>query len=325
MAKGTIEVMDLEKTFKGGVQAVRGVSFEVGQGEFFAFLGPNGAGKSTTIQILTTLMVPTKGHARVAGYDVNTEPDKIRLEIGVALQETGVDPKLTGREMLIMQARLFGMTSKQAKERAAELLGKINLLDAADRQVGKYSGGMRRRLDLAISLVHKPTILFLDEPTTGLDPVNRFAIWDEIRDLNRQNGTTIFLTTQYLEEADQLAERISIIDKGKIVVTGTSAALKRQIGLDVIELTFANVIDATTAVNALQGIGKDVQRQDTHLKLYAENGALLLADVVRAIDAAHVHPTQLNVAPPSLDDVFIQFTTNSAQPQASSVTKEVIV
>ena len=313
MGTGTIEVRELTKTFKGDVQAVRGVSFKVEQGEIFAFLGPNGAGKSTTIQILTTLMVPTSGQAFVSGYDVLHEPDKVRLEMGVALQETGVDPVLTGRELLVMQARLFGMSSREAKVRADELLEKINLTDAAERRVGKYSGGMRRRLDLALSLVHKPHILFLDEPTTGLDPVNRIAIWEEIRELNRSLGTTIFLTTQYLEEADQLAERISIIDNGKIVVSGTSESLKRQIGMDVVELRFASEEETLRAEKALAQIGKEHQRHEKQLKLFSENGAKSLPDIVRALDSEELHATHLTVSPPTLDDVFIQFTTGPKQ------------
>lgn len=317
MSIGAIEVHDLQKSFKGGVQALKGVSLSVNKGEFFAFLGPNGAGKSTTIQILTTLISPSAGQARVSGYDVLTEPEQVRLQIGVALQETGIDPALTGRELLEIQARHFGLSAAAAKKRAAELLEKINLSEDGNRRCGNYSGGMRRRLDLALSLVHRPNILFLDEPTTGLDPVNRIAIWEEIRDLNRQLGTTIFLTTQYLEEADQLAERISIIDKGQIVISGTPKELKRRIGMDVIELQFADEAAARQAAAMLEPLAKQTNRQQETVKLYVEDGTHSLPELVRKLDADGLQVTGLNVAPPTLDDVFIQVTgqQKEAQPQ----------
>ncbi len=240
MSTGTIEVQNLVKTFKGDIKAVQDVTFKVANGEFFAFLGPNGAGKSTTIQVLTTLLRPTSGKASISGYDVDTQAELVRREMGVALQDTGIDPILTGRELLELQAKLFGYSSKNAKNRANELLELIHLQDDANRRVGKYSGGMRRRLDLALSLIHRPKILFLDEPTTGLDPVNRIAIWDEIRMLNKQLGTTIFLTTQYLEEADQLSDRIAIIQSGKIVAIGTPSELKTKIGMDIVDITLSD-------------------------------------------------------------------------------------
>jgi ABC-2 type transport system ATP-binding protein len=308
MSVGMIEVHDLQKTFKGDVQALKGVSLSVAKGEFFAFLGPNGAGKSTTIQILTTLISPTSGRALVSGYDVLTQPEQARLEIGVALQETGIDPALTGRELLEIQARHFGMSSAAAKKRAVELLEKINLTEDANRRCGNYSGGMRRRLDLALSLVHRPNILFLDEPTTGLDPVNRIAIWEEIRDLNQQLGTTIFLTTQYLEEADQLAERISIIDKGQIVISGTPKELKRRIGMDVIEMQFADEVAATRGAQLLAGLCKQHTQQREIVKCYVEDGTRRLPEFVRTLDAESLHILTLNLAPPTLDDVFIQVT-----------------
>ena len=308
MSKGTIEVYDLQKTFKGNVQALNGVSFSVAKGEFFAFLGPNGAGKSTTIQILTTLISPTSGRALVSGYDVLTQPEQVRLEIGVALQETGIDPALTGRELLEIQARHFGMSSVTAKQRAAELLEKTNLTEDANRRCGSYSGGMRRRLDLALSLVHRPNVLFLDEPTTGLDPVNRIAIWEEIRDLNKQLGTTIFLTTQYLEEADQLAERISIIDKGQIVINGSPKELKRRIGMDVIEMHFSDENMASRAAHLLAPLCKQHTQQAEIVKFYVEDGARKLPELVRTLDADSLNITSLSLAPPTLDDVFIQVT-----------------
>jgi ABC-2 type transport system ATP-binding protein len=212
----------------GVVEAVRGVDLEVENGEIFGFLGPNGAGKSTCVRMLTTLLSITAGTARVAGADVATEPDVARRRIGVALQEAGLDPRQNGRELLILQARLFGMSPSEAATRAQELLELVELEDAADRRIKGYSGGMKRRLDLASALVHQPVVLFLDEPTTGLDPASRLTVWDEVRRINRL-GTTVFLTTQYLEEADQLCDRLAIIDDGRIVREGTPAALKADL------------------------------------------------------------------------------------------------
>ena len=233
-----IHATALMKTYKGRdgeVEAVRGVDLEVVPGEVFGFLGPNGAGKSTTIRMLTTLMTISSGSAQVAGIDVATEPDNVRRKIGVALQEAGLDPRQTGRELLVLQGRLFGMTTEQASTRAQELLELVELVDAADRRIKGYSGGMKRRLDLASALVHHPDVLFLDEPTTGLDPVSRLTVWEEVRRIN-ELGTTVFLTTQYLEEADQLCDRLAIIDNGVIVREGTPAELKRELrermGLD---------------------------------------------------------------------------------------------
>jgi ABC-2 type transport system ATP-binding protein len=234
-----VEATQLVKRYTGrgssDVEAVRGVDLAVRAGEVFGFLGPNGAGKSTTVRMLTTLMSITSGRARVAGIDVAERPDEARRHIGVALQEAGLDPRQTGRELLVLQGRLFGFPPAQAAARAAELLGLVELDDAADRRVKTYSGGMKRRLDLASSLVHEPDVLFLDEPTTGLDPASRLTVWDEVRRINAQ-GTTVFLTTQYLEEADQLCDRIAIIDAGLIVREGTPAGLKADLrarrGLD---------------------------------------------------------------------------------------------
>jgi ABC-2 type transport system ATP-binding protein len=210
------------------VQAVRGVDLRVEAGEVFGFLGPNGAGKSTTVRMLTTLLTITSGKARVAGVDVAQDPDEVRRRIGVALQEAGLDPRQTGRELLILQARLFGMSPAEAAERAKGLLALVELEGAADRMIKGYSGGMKRRLDLASALVHEPEVLFLDEPTTGLDPASRLTVWDEVRRIN-ERGTTVFLTTQYLEEADQLCDRLAIIDDGRIVREGTPARLKAEL------------------------------------------------------------------------------------------------
>ncbi|WP_226659795.1 ATP-binding cassette domain-containing protein [Guptibacillus hwajinpoensis] len=310
---GSISVHELVKTYKGDVKAVQGVSFEVGEGEFFAFLGPNGAGKSTTVQILTTLVKPTTGTIRIGGVDVGEEPERVRWNIGVALQETGIDPVLTGRELIEMQARLFGFTKKEAKTRADELLTLVDLNDAADRPCGKYSGGMRRRLDLALTLVHKPKILFLDEPTTGLDPSNRQAIWKEIKRLNREEGTTIFLTTQYLEEADQLADRISIINQGKIVASGSAEELKRTLGFDAIQLVFEADEEAERASKVLADLGENIECSKDEVTLYTENGTQLLSELVRKLDENNLSPKKLNVKPPSLDDVFINVTNEQKE------------
>jgi ABC-2 type transport system ATP-binding protein len=233
-----VQAEGLVKTYEGkngGVEAVRGVDLTVERGEVFGFLGPNGAGKSTTVKMLTTLLTITAGTARVAGHDIAREPDAVRHSIGVALQEAGLDPRQTGRELLVLQGRLFGLSAQQAAARTDELLDLVELQDAADRQIKGYSGGMKRRLDLASALVHRPEVLFLDEPTTGLDPASRLTIWDEVRRINGA-GTTVFLTTQYLEEADALCDRLAIIDNGEIVRQGTPAELKadlrRREGLD---------------------------------------------------------------------------------------------
>ena len=226
-----IETMGLTKSYRsrsGVVEAVRGVDLQVRAGEVFGFLGPNGAGKSTTVRMLTTLLTITSGSARVAGSDVAAEPDAVRRRIGVALQEAGLDPRQTGRELLALQGRLFGLSAPEASGRAAELLALVELEDAADRHIKGYSGGMKRRLDLASALVHEPDVLFLDEPTTGLDPASRVTVWDEVRRINAR-GTTVFLTTQYLEEADQLCDRLAIIDGGLIVREGTPAQLKAEL------------------------------------------------------------------------------------------------
>jgi ABC-2 type transport system ATP-binding protein len=229
-----VEARGLVKTYDD-VEAVRGVDLHVKSGEVFGFLGPNGAGKSTTVKMLTTLLTITAGSASVAGVDVASDPDEVRRRIGVALQEAGLDPRQNGRELLVLQARLFGMSPAEAAERAKELLALVELEDAADRRIKTYSGGMKRRLDLASALVHRPDVLFLDEPTTGLDPSSRLTIWDEVRRINEQ-GTTVFLTTQYLEEADALCDRLAIIDGGRIVREGTPASLKAELrerlGLD---------------------------------------------------------------------------------------------
>src|SRR3954453_9819773 len=231
-----IQTRDLRRTFKGGVDAVRGIDLMIAPGEIFGFLGPNGAGKTTTVRILCTLLPPTGGSATVSGIDVVADAAEVRRRIGVALQEIGLDPVQTGRELLELQCGLYGITGAAARARAAELLELVGLIDAADRRTKTYSGGMKRRLDLASGLVHSPSVLFLDEPTTGLDPASRLTVWDEVRRINAA-GTTVFLTTQYLEEADQLCDRVAIIDDGQLVAEGTPAQLKAGMGHDVVSIS----------------------------------------------------------------------------------------
>ncbi|MYL48957.1 ATP-binding cassette domain-containing protein [Halobacillus litoralis] len=316
VVNGKIVVEHLTKTFKkGNVQAVKDVSFEVEEGEFFAFLGPNGAGKSTTVQILTTLINATSGKAEVAGHDVIREPEKVRRYIGVALQETGVDPDLTGREMIELQANIFGFRKEEAKKRAQELLEIVQLTEAAERRIGNYSGGMRRRLDLALTLVNEPKILFLDEPTTGLDPSNRMAIWEELRRLNEEVGTTIFLTTQYLEEADSLAHRISIINDGEIVATGTPKELKAQIGSDLITLTLKEEKQQTEASEYLraQMADVDVISRQNKILIYVEEGTKQLLEVVRLFDQEGYEIEDIQLSSPTLDDIFLKITSEKKE------------
>ena len=286
--------------------AVDGVDLEVAEGEIFSFLGPNGAGKTTTVRMLTTLLRPTGGSATVAGHDVVADPAAVRRTIGVALQEAALDPLMTGRELIQLQATLHGLPAAEVSERADALLRRVGLTVAADRRVGTYSGGMQRRLDLASALVHEPRVLFLDEPTTGLDPVSRKTIWEEVRKLN-DDGTTVFLTTQYLEEADQLADQVAIISAGKIVARGTPASLKAEVGLPRLELSVAEGSpDACTEV--LERFGRQLPAKEGTLILELEGGAAEIAPVVRALDERGILVESLELVEPSLDDVFVEKT-----------------
>jgi ABC-2 type transport system ATP-binding protein len=298
-----IVVEGLERSFDE-VLAVQGVDLEVAEGEIFGFLGPNGAGKTTTVRMLTTLLLPTGGRATVAGHDVVKEARAVRVSIGVALQEAALDPLMTGRELIRLQATLQGLPSGEGKRRADDLLERVDLTEAADRRVGTYSGGMQRRLDLAAALVHEPRVLFLDEPTTGLDPVSRKTIWEEVRALNDE-GTTVFLTTQYLEEADQLADNVAIIDRGKIVAEGTPESLKTQIGHPHIQLQLAEG-SVAKAEEVCSAIGKLLPPTDGRTVLVeVENGAADIARVVRALDEAGIAVGSLELVRPTLDDVFV--------------------
>jgi ABC-2 type transport system ATP-binding protein len=303
----TITLHDLTKRYRD-VTAVDHLSLEVRAGAVTGFLGPNGAGKSTTIRMLCTLLPPTAGTASVAGFDVVADGDAVRHNIGVALQEIGLDPVQTGRELLELQCGLYGISGAAGRERAAELLELVGLTEAADRRTKTYSGGMKRRLDLASALVHQPKVLFLDEPTTGLDPASRLTVWDEVRSINA-TGTTIFLTTQYLEEADALCERMAIIDAGEIVADGTPESLKAEIGKDVVsvELHGADAERTQQVIGELPGLDRVIAEPDA-LALFVENGAGSIAEIVRRLDTADVEVGAISVSRPSLDDVFLEAT-----------------
>ena len=293
---------------KGEIEAVRDIDLSVDEGEVFGFLGPNGAGKSTTVRMLCTLLPLTGGEATVAGIDVSEDPSAVRKKIGVALQEIGLDPVQSGRELLELQCGLYGITGAAGRKRTDELLELVGLTEAADRRTKGYSGGMKRRLDLASALVHNPDVLFLDEPTTGLDPASRLTVWDEVRKINA-NDTTIFLTTQYLEEADELCDRLAIIDDGRIVAEGTPEALKAKIGNDVVsvELRGADPEETKNAVGDLPGLERIVPGEDS-LAFFVDDGASSVAEIVRKLDAATVNVGAISVARPSLDDVFLEAT-----------------
>lgn len=288
------------------VTAVDGVDLEVRAGEIFGFLGPNGAGKSTTVRMLTTLLRPTAGSARVAGFDIVSQADSVRRSIGVALQDAAIDPLMTGNELLELQAVLYGIPSSAVRTRAGELLERVGLTAAADRRVGTYSGGMRRRLDLALSLIHQPSVLFLDEPTTGLDPMSRITLWEEVRRLNAE-GTTVLLTTQYLEEADQLADRVAIIDHGRIVRQGTPTVLKAEVGAPTLLVSVAQH-QGPTAAALLENFGDIRPTPEGTLGVGLAGGAAQVTDVVRAFDEAGIRIHHLELNEPSLDDVFAEAT-----------------
>ena len=302
-----IVVENLVKRY-GEFTAVNGVSFNVESGEIFGFLGPNGAGKSTTVQMLTTLGVPTEGRASVGGFDVVTQARDVRSVAGVALQEIGLDPIMKSLELLSIQGRLFGMSHRDSMKRAHELLELVKLTDFTDRRVGKYSGGMRRRLDLALALVHRPEVLFLDEPTTGLDPASRRDIWAEVKRLNREHNMTIFLTTQYLEEADELADRIAIINKGVIVTEGQPAALKAALGRESINIVLKDTDAAEAAAARLTELFDRTQIDRRTVRLYRANAAEAVPAVVNRLTDATIEVASLTLTQPTLDDVFLKAT-----------------
>ncbi len=303
-----IETQQLAREFEGGIRAVDGVDLAVAEGEIYGFLGPNGAGKTTTVRMLTTLLQPTGGRAIVAGFDVAKDPGQVRRKIGVALQEAALDPLMTGRELLQLQATLHGIKKSEGAERGQWLLDRVGLTLAADRRVGTYSGGMRRRLDLASALIHRPEVLFLDEPTTGLDPVSRRAIWEEVRKLNAE-GNTVFLTTQYLEEADQLADRVGIISGGRLVAEGTPTALKAEVGKPHLELSLVEQAGKESrAEEVLARFGRPLPARDGTLMVELEHGTSEVGPIVVALNQAGLDVESLDLVQPTLDDVFVNKT-----------------
>ena len=297
--ENSIEAHGLVREFKKGPRAVDGIDLRVDPGDIYGFLGPNGAGKSTTVHMLTTLLPPTSGTATVGGYDVVHEGPQVRKTIGAALQEAALDPYLTGREHLRLQATMHGITGEERKQRSIELLHRVGLTDAADRKVRGYSGGMKRRLDLALALVHRPRILFLDEPTTGLDIQSRTALWEE-------DGVTVFLTTQYLEEADVLADRVGIIDHGHIVAEGTPEQLKAEISRSTVEAVPADLQQKGAVAVVLERFGTPTTGfgpESVAVQLAANDGDI--AQIVRALDADNLRISHLQIHEPTLDDVFL--------------------
>jgi len=319
-----IDVQGLVKEFKKGPRAVDGVDLEVGEGEIYGFLGPNGAGKSTTVHVLTTLIPPTAGRALVAGYDVAEQGAQVREHIGAALQEAALDPFLSAREHMRLQTALQGLPRDERTRRGDELLERVGLTEAADRRVGGYSGGMKRRLDLALALVHRPRILFLDEPTTGLDPQSRSALWEEVQGLASGDGVTVFLTTQYLEEADTLADHVGIIDDGRIVAEGTPDALKAQIGEPSLEAVPSDPAERQQLAGVLARFGGECGSSDpSAVAVRLAGGESSLAEVVRALDAEGVGVAHLQVHAPSLDDVFLAKTGRSLEGAGDAEAEEV--
>jgi len=304
VSKG-IEARGLSREFKGGVVAVAGIDIDVAEGEIYGFLGPNGAGKSTTVHMLTTLLPPTGGTATVAGYDVVHQGPQVRKSIGAALQEAALDPMLTGREHMRLQTALHALPRHERRARGDELLERVGLMAAADRKVKTYSGGMKRRLDLALALVHHPRLLFLDEPTTGLDPQSRSALWQEVARLAKEDGVTVFLTTQYLEEADVLCDRVGIIDLGKIVAEGTPSELKASIGRPTVDVVPTDHEQRDQVADVLRQFGELTQASPHGVAVLLAGDEFGLADVIRALDAEELHVDHLELHSPSLDDVFL--------------------
>ena len=315
-----IQTRDLRRTFRSRktiVEAVRGVDLEVGAGEIFGFLGPNGAGKTTTLRMLTTLLTPSSGEAVVAGADLRRQPHLVRERIGYVPQGGSTDPVETGRGELVLQGRLYGMNRADAQGRAREVLAALDLEGAADRPTATYSGGMRRRLDVGLGIVHRPAVLFLDEPTTGLDPQARARMWDEIR-LLRERGTTVFLTTHYLEEADALADRLAIIDHGTIVAEGTADTLKRQVPGDVITLGVDGDHDRVLATVRDQAFVREASSEDELIRLYVDQGETAVPQILRILDGAGLRARTITLARPSLDDVFLRQTGRSLREEPAA-------
>jgi ABC-2 type transport system ATP-binding protein len=317
-----IEAEQLVREFRKGPRAVDGIDLAVSPGEIYGFLGPNGAGKSTTVLMLTTLLPPTSGRASVGGFDIVRQGSQVRSSIGAALQEAALDPILTGREHLLLQATLQGISKPDRQRRANTLLERVGLTEAADRRVGGYSGGMKRRLDLALALVHRPRILFLDEPTTGLDPQSRSALWAEVARLAHDEGMTVFLTTQYLEEADMLADRVGIINLGKIVTEGTPAQLKAEIGSPSVEVSPVDVDAGETLAELLAGFGEPRRNGRGSVTVQLPGGEAQLAEIVRVLDRANLRVESLQLHQPSLDDVFLAKTGRKLEGAADATDGE---
>ncbi|QLH74575.1 MAG: ATP-binding cassette domain-containing protein [Methanomassiliicoccales archaeon] len=307
---GFIEVKDLVKVYSGNVKAVDGITFEVKEGEIFGFLGPNGAGKTTTIAMLTTLLVPTSGTASIGGYDVVKRQKEVRSIIGLVPQELTVDDELTGRENMLLQADLYNVDRKEAKKRIDELLGLVKLDDSADRLVRTYSGGMRKRLELAEGLIHSPKVLFLDEPTLGLDVQTRAVMWEHIRELKRKSNMTVFMTTHYLEEADSLCDRIGIIDMGRIMAMDTPATLKRSLGGDVVSLKVNEDIDFTETIRSTSGV-LDVKREGSSYRVKVLSGESAAPGLMQAIARSGGTVTYVSLERPNMDQVFLEYTGRS--------------
>jgi ABC-2 type transport system ATP-binding protein len=312
----------LTKQFKKGPKAVDAIDLEVAPGEIYGFLGPNGAGKSTTVHMLTTLLPPTSGTATVGGFDVARQGPQVRRTIGAALQEAALDPFLTARDHLRLQASLHGMSAADRRRRGDELLERVGLTLAADRRVRTYSGGMKRRLDLALALVHRPRLLFLDEPTTGLDPQSRSALWGELGRLAKEEGVTVFLTTQYLEEADVLADRVGIIDYGRIVAEGTPAALKAEIGRPTVEVVPADPEQRDRFAELLRRFGELVQLSPSSVAVRCGHDEYDLAEIVRALDSEDIPAANIQLHAPSLDDVFLEKTGRTLEGAVAEVEAE---
>jgi ABC-2 type transport system ATP-binding protein len=317
----TISTEKLVRQFDS-LTAVDEVDLEIQQGEIYGFLGPNGAGKSTTVRVLCTLLAPTSGRAVVAGYDVATDPGQVRLSIGVALQEAALDPKQTGNELLRLQGRLYGLSRDEIEQRLADLAQLVDIGDALERPISTYSGGMKRRLDLAAALVHNPQVLFLDEPTTGLDPVSRARVWEEVRRLNQDLDMTIFLTTQYLEEADELADRVGIINEGKLVAEGTPFELKRRIGNDVIFARLdGDAAGACPMVEAVPGVA-GVEARSNEMVITAAEGTAVIGPVAVALNNCGIPVRDLTLRTPTLDDVFLELTGTHIQTSDEAIEAE---
>lgn len=320
-----VETSQLTKIYPGNIKAVDSIDFEITEGEIFGFLGPNGAGKTTTIKILNTLLPLTSGTAIVTGYDVVNKPNEVRRNIGYVAQDVGVDEYATGRENLELYAHFYRLERSQVKQRVNQILELVDLTEYADKLVGTYSGGMRKRIDIAMGLIHYPKLIFLDEPTTGLDPQTRSHIWDYIRSLSRSMGITIFLTTHYMEEADQLADRVAIIDMGKIIQIGTPAQLKQSVRGDVVTLSFETSKDAEVVTHTDQILGEQafvIRTEITNgeLSVYVDNGETAAPAIMRILSDSDIQIRSLSVSKPTLDDVFLKYTGRTMRAEEGKAT-----